>query len=96
MELSASQTLTKNAPLLVTVFTTRPMRFVMLVRGKVVSDYANNERHLTMITCDCETVIAIPCTCGDCDDLPPESKGEMCATCGEMILTKDGNNEIDY
>jgi hypothetical protein len=40
-----------------------------------------------MITCKCEITTVVPCTCGDCDDLPSESKGEMCATCNEMILT---------
>ena len=40
-----------------------------------------------MITyCECETTVLVPCDCGDCDDLPIESKGEMCGTCKEMIL----------
>jgi hypothetical protein len=42
---------------------------------------------MTMITdCVCEEANIVPCTCGDCDDLPPESKGLMCGNCNEMLL----------
>jgi hypothetical protein len=42
---------------------------------------------MTMNTCcECDTPNIVLCDCGDCDDLPIESKGEMCGNCKEMIM----------